>query len=114
MRCLIIINDPPYGTERLYNGLRLAHALSNQEHDVVVFLMSDAVVAAKKGQQTPAGYYNSEYMLDKAVRHGTGLLCSTCLKARALNESELVKGVQPSSMAALAEETIKADRIITF
>lgn len=114
MRCLIIINDPPYGTERLFNGLRLAHALSDQEHDVVVFLMSDAVVAAKKGQQTPEGYYNTEYMLDQTVRHGTVLLCSACLKARALNESELLQGAKPSSMAALAEETIKADRVITF
>lgn len=29
MHTLIIINYPPYGTERLYNGLRLAHALGN-------------------------------------------------------------------------------------
>ena len=27
MKALIIINDPPYGTERTYNALRLAHAL---------------------------------------------------------------------------------------
>lgn len=114
MRCLIIINDPPYGTERLFNGLRLAHALAEKANDVVVFLMSDAVVAAKKGQQTPEGYYNTQFMLDKVVRHGTVLLCSSCLKARALDKSELLEGTQSSSMAALAEETIKAERVITF
>ena len=27
MRYLFILNDPPYGTERSYNGLRLAIAL---------------------------------------------------------------------------------------
>jgi len=27
MKHLIILNDPPYGTERSYNGLRMAHAL---------------------------------------------------------------------------------------
>jgi uncharacterized protein involved in oxidation of intracellular sulfur len=27
VKTLIILNDPPYGTERCYNGLRLAHAL---------------------------------------------------------------------------------------
>jgi uncharacterized protein involved in oxidation of intracellular sulfur len=27
MKSLFIINDPPYCTERVYNGLRLAHAL---------------------------------------------------------------------------------------
>jgi len=25
---LLIRNDPPYGTERSYNGLRMAHALA--------------------------------------------------------------------------------------
>ena len=27
MKILLILNDPPYGTERSYNGLRLANAL---------------------------------------------------------------------------------------
>lgn len=27
MKTLLILNDPPYGTERVYNALRLAHAL---------------------------------------------------------------------------------------
>jgi uncharacterized protein involved in oxidation of intracellular sulfur len=27
MKTLFILNDPPYGTKRVYNGLRLAHAL---------------------------------------------------------------------------------------
>jgi uncharacterized protein involved in oxidation of intracellular sulfur len=27
MSVLFILNDPPYGTERVYNGLRLANAL---------------------------------------------------------------------------------------
>ena len=28
---LFILNDPPYGTERSYNGLRLAGSLSTRE-----------------------------------------------------------------------------------
>ncbi len=32
MKTLFIINDPPYGTERLYNGLRLAHAAAVKQH----------------------------------------------------------------------------------
>jgi len=27
VKTLVILNDPPYGTERTYNGLRLAHNL---------------------------------------------------------------------------------------
>ena len=29
-KTLFILNDPPYGTERSYNGLRLAKAVSKQ------------------------------------------------------------------------------------
>jgi uncharacterized protein involved in oxidation of intracellular sulfur len=31
MQYLIILNDPPYGTERSYNGLRLANSLTKTE-----------------------------------------------------------------------------------
>jgi len=31
MNVLIILNDPPYGTERSYNGLRLALALARRD-----------------------------------------------------------------------------------
>lgn len=35
MRTLLIINDPPYGTERAYNGLRLANSLAKREGEEV-------------------------------------------------------------------------------
>lgn len=70
-RTLLILNDPPYGTERSYNGLRLALALSRGEADEVrVFLLGDAVLCAKRGQQTPQGFYNLERMLKVACRQG--------------------------------------------
>jgi uncharacterized protein involved in oxidation of intracellular sulfur len=73
-KTLIILNDPPYGTERSYNGMRLASALSKDEDDEVrVFLIGDAVVCAKRGQQTPNGFYNLERMLKVASRQGVSI-----------------------------------------
>lgn len=39
MKTLVILNHPPYGTERSYNGLRLAHALlkNDAQAEVTVF-----------------------------------------------------------------------------
>ena len=73
VQVLLILNDPPYGTERCYNGLRLALALAKSDPaiTVTVFLMADAVIAAKSGQKTPDGYYNVERML-KGVLAGQG------------------------------------------
>lgn len=114
MQTLIIINDPPYGTERLYNGLRLAHALIKQDGDLTVFLMGDAVVGAKSGQKTPDGFYNAERMLKRVTSKGRVLLCGTCMDARGLTEDEVVKGAERSTMAALAEATEQADKVLVF
>lgn len=114
MKSLIIINDPPYGTERLYNGLRLAHSLIKSEHDVVVFLMADAVISAKTGQKTPDGYYNAERMLKRVATKGKVLLCGTCMDARGIDESEILEGVERSTMEALAKEVETADKTLVF
>ena len=116
MNILIVINDPPYGTERCYNALRLALTL-HKDHSrptVTVFLMADAVLAANSGQRTPEGYYNLERMLHGVLSHGEVLLCGTCLDARGLQESELAPGARRSSMAELAERTVAADRVLVF
>ena len=73
-KTLIILNDAPYGTERSYNGMRLANALSKGEDDEVrVFMIGDAVLCAKKGQKTPNGWYNLEPMLIVASRQGVAV-----------------------------------------
>jgi len=78
MKHLIILNDPPYGTERCYNGLRLAHALfkSDADAEVTIFLMADSVVCAKKGQKTPDGYYNVERMLKRGSQEKARFFCA--------------------------------------
>jgi uncharacterized protein involved in oxidation of intracellular sulfur len=111
------LNDPPYGTERCYNALRLAHALlkSNPEARVTVFLMADAVAAAKAGQKTPDGYYNIERMLKRVLTgNGQVLLCGTCMDARGFTEAEVMPGARRSTMDALASETIAADKTLVF
>jgi len=117
MRTLIVINDPPYGTERCYNALRLAHALSKRDPDIhlTVFLMADAVTAARNGQKTPDGYYNVERMLKRVViGHGNVLLCGTCMDARGMAEEEAMDGSRRSNMDELAAETAAADKVLVF
>jgi uncharacterized protein involved in oxidation of intracellular sulfur len=117
MKTLLILNDPPYGTERIYNALRLAHALLKQAPapQIVVFLQADAVAAAKSNQKTPDGYYNLERMLKRVLASkGEVLLCGTCMDARGLSDSELVNGARRSNMDELAAETLEADRVLVF
>jgi uncharacterized protein involved in oxidation of intracellular sulfur len=116
MKVLVIINDPPYGTERVYNALRLAHALLKKEAqtEVTLFLMADAVLAAKAGQKTPDGYYNVERMLKRLAGKGRVLLCGTCMDARGLSDAEMMDGARRSTMDELAAATLEADKVLVF
>ncbi len=117
MKTLMILNDPPYGRERCYNALRLAHALlkNDPEAQVTVFLMADAVVAARKGQKTPEGYYNMERMLKRVVvGKGSVLLCGTCMDARGMTEADLMEGARRSTTDELASATLAADKVLVF
>ena len=116
MKTLLVLNDPAYGTERSYNGLRLARALAKREgEEVRVFLLADAVTCALAGQQTPNGYYNLERMLGAAIRAGAEVgLCGTCMDARAIRDELLVEGARRSGLEELSDWTIWADKVISF
>lgn len=116
MRTLLIINDPPYGTERAYNGLRLANSLARREdQEVRVFLMGDAASCAKAGQTLPKGYYSLERMLKGIHAKGGDLgVCGTCMDARALTDDELVPGARRSTLDELTDWTVRADQVLVF
>lgn len=117
MKTLLVLNDPPYGTERSYNGLRLALSLLKNDPDeaVTVFLMGDAVVGAQTNQKTPDGYYNMERMLKGLVAgQGKVLLCGTCMDARGVSDAQTVDGAARSTMDELAAATLAADKVLVF
>ncbi|MBI4998936.1 MAG: DsrE family protein [Rhodocyclales bacterium] len=115
MQTLFILNDPPYGTERSYNGLRLAKALSKQtDQQIKVFLMGDAVICAKGGQKVPEGYYNAGDMVKMVAAAGEVGLCGTCLSARGIGDEELVPGATRKTMNDLAAWTAAADKVLIF
>ncbi len=114
---LFILNGAPYGDERTYNGLRLAGALAHDhEHEVRVFLMGDAAIAAKDGQHVPTGFYNLQIMLNKVIRRGPERVgvCGTCMEARGMAEQELVPGSHKSTLEELAHWTEWAEKVLVF
>ncbi len=117
MKILLILNEAPYGTERSYNALRLAHGLkkADPEAEITVFLMADAVGCARAGQKTPEGFYNIERMVHRVVdAHGTVLLCGTCMDARGMAEGDLTAGARRSTMDELSRATLAADKVLVF
>ena len=116
MKICIILNDPPYGTERCYNGLRLALALLKTEPkpEISIFLMADSVICAKAGQITPDGYYNLGRMIRGVARQARVFLCGNCMDARGISEEEILDGTIRSTMPELAQLTLEADKVLVF
>ena len=115
-KTLLVLNDPPYGTERSYNALRLAGALVKAAgEEVRVFMLGDAASCAKSGQKVPEGFYNLQLMLNRVMRGGgTVGVCGTCMEARGISEAELIEGTQKSTLAELAAWTQWADKVLVF
>ena len=116
-KTLFIVNDPPYGTERAYNALRLALNVLKKEPstEARMFLVGDGASCAKSGQSVPQGYYNVETMLKALVRRG-GIVgvCGTCMDARGLKDTDLVEGTRRSSLDEMTEWTLWADKVLVF
>jgi uncharacterized protein involved in oxidation of intracellular sulfur len=116
-KALMILNEPAYGSERTYNGLRLAGALAKRDGvQVRFFLIGDAVACAKRGQRVPGGYYNIEAMLGTVLQHhGEVGVCGSCLDARGIADADLTQGARRSSMEELATWTGEwADKVLVF
>jgi uncharacterized protein involved in oxidation of intracellular sulfur len=116
MKFLLVLNDPPYGTERSYNALRLARNLVSKEAgEVRLFLLGDAAACAQGGQKVPQGYYNIANMLSSFIGRGGSVgACGTCLDARGIGESELVTGATRGTVDQLGEWCKWADKVLVF
>jgi uncharacterized protein involved in oxidation of intracellular sulfur len=113
----IIVESPPYGNENVWDAFRLAQALKSVTVGMTVniFLLGDGVVAAKKGQAPPSGYYNLGNMLQELVQHGSNVIaCRTCIGARGLKEEDLIPGVKVGTMMDLAKWVEGSQKLLTF
>lgn len=113
---VFIFNDAPYGTQRTYNGLRLAVAMSrNSGTGLRVFLLGDGVVCGLKGLQPAHADYNPQELLRQIASNGGEVhACGTCMEARGIADSLLIDEVKRSTMDTLTQWTEDAEKVLTF
>ncbi len=115
-KIVIITSGAAYGSESLFNSLRLAIALGEQtpQPEIKLFLMSDAVTAGINGQK-PAEGYNIQQMLEILTAQGVQIkLCKTCTDGRGISALPLIEGVNIGTLVELAEWVLAADKVLTF
>jgi tRNA 2-thiouridine synthesizing protein D len=117
----VVAADAPYGKERFYSTLRFLLVALHEGHKANLFLMEDAVFAAKKGQAPPelpvgaSGMPNCEEHLKAALAEGLEVrACRVCCSARGLRGGELIDGVAIGSMLDLVNWVVESDRTVFF
>ncbi|MFP1454651.1 DsrE/DsrF/TusD sulfur relay family protein [Escherichia coli] len=115
-KIVIVANGAPYGSESLFNSLRLAIALREQESnlDLRLFLMSDAVTAGLRGQKPGGRLQHSANAGDPYRQNVPVKLCKTCTDGRGISTLPLIDGVEIGTLVELAQWTLSADKVLTF
>ena len=112
---LFIFNDSPYGSQRTFNGLRVATELSRRKSPIAIFLLGDGVVAGLKRLNPSDVAYNAQEMLRVLAGNGVPVAaCTTCLQARGIADEALVPGVQRGNMDSLSNLIGDAEKILSF
>lgn len=112
---LFIFNDSPYGSQRTYNGLRVATEMSRKKSPIAIFLLGDGVIAGLKRQNPSDVSYNAQETLHVLAGNGVPVAaCTTCLQARGIADDALVSGVQRGNLEGLTNLIEDAEKVLSF
>jgi len=112
----IVIQNAPYrGDNKAWHALRLAGAALAEDMKVRVHLLDDGAQLARHSHQVPAGTVDLEKLLTELMECGLEVrACAMAMNECKLNESDLITGIQPGSMTALAGWIQDSDIVLTF
>ena len=113
-----ILNHQPYdGSDVTWNALRLAKELHNNQEQVHIFLMNDAVDLARDNMVKHESYdHDLVAMLKEMYKDGVSLqVCGSCNARCGIlkNEPYFHKDIS-STMQILAKWVIDSDKVLTF
>jgi tRNA 2-thiouridine synthesizing protein D len=117
----VAIADAPYGKERFYSALRFLLVALHEGHKANLFLLEDAVFAAKKGQAPPempvgdARMPSCEELLSAAIIEGLEVrACRVCCSERGVRDDEVIDGVRIGSMLDFVNWVVESDKTLFF
>jgi uncharacterized protein len=89
-------------------GFVVANAAIGSEKSTMIFLSTDGVWCAVKGEaekiSVGAPFAPLKELVDKFVKAGGRILvCTPCMKKRGITEDQLIEGATPAGGAALVE-----------
>ena len=112
----IIIQNAPYkGDNKAWHALRFAGAALAEDMKVRVHLLDDGALLARHTQTVPEGAMDLGKLLVELMEYGLEVrACGMALNECKLDERDLLPGIQPGSMKALAGWVKDSDIVLTF
>ena len=116
--CVTITESKSNG-DKATVGFVVANAAVGSEKDTIVFLSTDGVWAAVKGEVDKIDegepFAPLKELVEKFVANGGRILvCSPCMKKRGITEDNLVEGASPAGGAALVEWLSESPACVAF
>uniref|UniRef100_Q3AR97 Uncharacterized protein n=1 Tax=Chlorobium chlorochromatii (strain CaD3) TaxID=340177 RepID=Q3AR97_CHLCH len=117
-KLLLISTIGPEHPEKATLPFVIATAAQALDVKVVMFLQSNGVILAKKGEaETIAapGLVPMKELLDTFLEMGgTLMLCSPCLKERYITPNDLIEGAEIGAAGTLVSEIMSATSVVTY
>ncbi len=100
-------------------GFVVANAAQGSEKETMVFLSTDGVYCAIKGEAEKidegAPFAPLKELINKFVAAGGKIyVCTPCLKKRGLTEADLIPGATPAGGAALVEWLVNGSPCVAY
>ncbi|QCU90996.1 DsrE/DsrF/TusD sulfur relay family protein [Thiomicrorhabdus sediminis] len=118
MKVLLIFNKEPYdGTDVTWNGLRLANQLHEDNHEVRIFIMNDAVDLVRDINVDNQTYdQDLVSILNNLIEKGVEIkACGTCMSRCGIYKNKpYILGVDKSTMKDLSNWVTSSDRVINL
>ncbi|MBF0170297.1 MAG: DsrE family protein [Nitrospinae bacterium] len=113
---LIILSGEPYaGSDRTWNGLRLAETALGAGAVVRIFLINEGVDAGRPAIVRPENSFDLGAMLTDLVGKGAEVrYCKTCIDRCGVGAGEMAPALLVGSMKGLYQWIAGSDRVVTF
>jgi len=112
----VVIQNAPYkGDNKAWHALRFAGAALAEDMKVRVHLLDDGAQLGRHTHDVPPGAVDLEKLLTELMECGLEVrACGMALNDCRLDERDLIPGIQPGSMTALAGWVKESDIVLTF
>jgi len=114
MKLAVVLGKPPYRDSKAEEAIRYVEGGINNRMDVILFLVDEGVLLAKKGEaEENRGYRNIGNRLKDFIHQGGKVLVERLsLKEYGIERDDILEGVSLENGYEISEKLKESDKIL--